>query len=133
MVYISALLGPPFVLGRITRRLHDQREELGRQAAELRRQQALIKDQAVREERDRIARELHDVIAHSISAMVVQASAAQDLLRTDPTRAATALDAVTSTGRQALDQYRVGSCTPSAIEKTNWAWPRRRGSPVWTT
>jgi len=102
VVYISALLGPPFVLGRITRRLHDQREELSRQAEQLRSQQVLIKDQAVREERDRIARELHDVIAHSISAMVVQASAAQDLLRTDPSRASAALDAVTSTGRQAL-------------------------------
>jgi signal transduction histidine kinase len=46
----------------------------------LRAQQELIKDQAVRDERERIAREPHDVIAHSISAMVVQATAAQDLL-----------------------------------------------------
>jgi signal transduction histidine kinase len=68
----------------------------------LRAQQELIKDQAVRDERERIARELHDVIAHSISAMVVQATAAQDLLRRDPDRAHRALAAVTETGRAAL-------------------------------
>ena len=51
------------------------------QSEQLARQQELIRDQAVRDERDRIARELHDVIAHSLSAMVVQTAAAQDLVR----------------------------------------------------
>jgi signal transduction histidine kinase len=95
IVYVAALLLPPYVLGRITRRLWAQ----GRQ---LEAQQELIKDQAERDERDRIARDLHDVIAHSISAMVVQASAAQDLIRRDPERAEAAIAAVTATGREAL-------------------------------
>ena len=95
VAFITALIVPPYVLGRLTRRLSQQGEQL-------RAQQELIKDQAVREERARIARELHDVIAHSISAMVVQATAAEDLLRRDPDRAQRALAAVTDTGRTAL-------------------------------
>ena len=56
----------------------------------------------MRAERDRIARELHDVIAHSVSAMVVQTAAAQDLVRTDPDRAERVLADVADTGRRAL-------------------------------
>ena len=56
----------------------------------------------MRAERDRIARELHDVIAHSVSAMVVQTAAARDLVTTDPARAQQVLDGVTGTGRRAL-------------------------------
>ena len=61
-----------------------------------------IRDQAVRDERDRIARELHDVIAHSVSAMVVQTAAAQDLVRIQPDRAAELLESVAEAGREAL-------------------------------
>jgi signal transduction histidine kinase len=74
VVFVAALVLPPYIVGRITRRLAVQSQRL-------REQQAMLTDLAVRDERDRIARELHDVIAHSISAMVVQAAAAEDLLR----------------------------------------------------
>src|SRR5690349_23804590 len=70
--------------------------------ADLERQQELVRQQAVREERGRIARELHDVIAHSVSAMVVQTAAAQDLVRTDPARAEGVLRDVADIGRRAL-------------------------------
>ena len=95
VIFVLALVVPPYVFGRVTRRLADQAEELA--AAH-----EAIRAQAAREERDRIARELHDVIAHSVSAMVVQTTAAGELLHSDPERARHALDVVAATGRKAL-------------------------------
>lgn len=95
VVFVLSLAVPPFVFGRISRKLSEQTDQLARQQEQLR-------AQAVRDERDRIARELHDVIAHSLSAMVVQTAAAQDLVRTQPDRAAELLSTVADTGRQAL-------------------------------
>ena len=97
VVFVLSLAVPPFVFGRVTRRLADQGELL-------RQNQELVRREAVRAERDRIARELHDIIAHSVSAMVVQTSAAQDLLRTDPDRAEQVLGDVAATGRRALSE-----------------------------
>jgi signal transduction histidine kinase len=61
---------------------------------------------AVADERARIARELHDVVAHSISVMVVQAGSARLRLRTDPATSEDALRSVERTGRQALTEMR---------------------------
>lgn len=93
--FVGALLVPPFVFGRVARKLDEQTRLLEEQ-------QAVIQQQAARDERTRIARELHDVIAHSISAMVVQTTVAQDLVATDPRRAGEVLDGVAATGRRAL-------------------------------
>jgi signal transduction histidine kinase len=57
-------------------------------------------------ERARIARELHDVIAHNVSVMVVQADGASYALGSDPDRARQALAAISATGRQALTEMR---------------------------
>ncbi len=57
-------------------------------------------------ERARIARDLHDVIAHNVSVMVVQADGASYALRSEPERAIQALAAISSTGRQALAEMR---------------------------
>jgi signal transduction histidine kinase len=57
-------------------------------------------------ERARIARELHDVIAHHVSVMVVQADGAGYAMRSDPAKAEAALAAISSTGRQALTEMR---------------------------
>ena len=57
-------------------------------------------------ERARIARELHDVVAHNVSVMVVQADGASYALDSSPERAREALGAIASTGRQALAEMR---------------------------
>jgi signal transduction histidine kinase len=60
----------------------------------------------VGEERARIARELHDVVAHSVGAMVAQAQGARHVLDRDPERAREALETIERTGRTALNEMR---------------------------
>ncbi|MGI5244104.1 sensor histidine kinase [Dactylosporangium sp. CA-139066] len=62
--------------------------------------------QAVLEERARIARELHDVLSHTVSVMVVQAAAADDVFDVDPGKAREALRRTEQAGRQALTELR---------------------------
>jgi len=61
---------------------------------------------AVAEERARIARELHDVVAHDVSAMVVQAQAAEELLDSHPERARDSLQTIQRMSREALSEMR---------------------------
>ena len=61
---------------------------------------------AVAEERQRIARELHDVVAHSVSVMTVQAGAVRRLLHPDQERERLALETIEATGREALTEMR---------------------------
>jgi signal transduction histidine kinase len=61
---------------------------------------------AVAQERLRIARELHDVVAHSMSVIAVQAGYGQYVIDTQPADARTALGAIQATSREALDEMR---------------------------
>jgi signal transduction histidine kinase len=79
---------------------------LEERAERLEREQAAEAARAVAEEQARIARELHDVIAHNVSVMVVQAAAARDVFDARPERAREALQAIERTGRGALDELR---------------------------
>ncbi|MEU5643032.1 sensor histidine kinase [Streptomyces milbemycinicus] len=63
-------------------------------------------EQAVVRERARIAREMHDVLSHSVALMVVQAEAGPVAVRTAPDRAEAAFDAISETGRDAMVQLR---------------------------
>jgi signal transduction histidine kinase len=96
----------PWALGRIVRdraaREHAQRERAERLDA-TREQHATA---AVYSERARIARELHDVIAHSVSVMVIQAGAARSVMDSEPERAETSLRSVERAGREALAEMR---------------------------
>jgi signal transduction histidine kinase len=74
--------------------------------AQLATEQELRSRWAVAEERGRIARELHDVVAHSVSVMTVQAGAARRTLAASPDQAAAALGQIEQTGRQALVELR---------------------------
>ena len=82
-----------------TRQLEDRAIEL-----ELEREEKAA--QAVFEERARIARELHDVVAHYVSVMVVQTAGARRIADKDPAAARTALEAVEAAGRTALAEMR---------------------------
>ncbi len=84
----------PWLAGRIIlsrRRLTDQLEARN---SELHAERELFARQAVRYERARIARELHDIVAHCVTVMVVQAGAGQRLADTDHDGAAEALDSI---------------------------------------
>lgn len=75
-------------------------------AERLERERDVDAQRAVLEERARIARELHDVVAHSMSVMVVQAGAARRTLAHDQDKAAEAVGHIESTGRSALEEMR---------------------------
>jgi signal transduction histidine kinase len=64
------------------------------------------RQRAVVEERARIAREMHDVVGHTISVVVVQAGAARQLVHVEPERSEELLRSVEATGREALDEIR---------------------------
>jgi signal transduction histidine kinase len=80
--------------------------ELETRAAELEIEREEKAIQAVTEERARIARELHDVVAHYVSVMVVQAAGARRIADKDPVAAKGALEAVEAAGRTALAEMR---------------------------
>jgi signal transduction histidine kinase len=79
---------------------------LGRSAQVRRDYAAALEEQAARQERARIARDTHDILAHAVSVMVVQAEAGPVVLRSDPARAEAAFDAVAAAGRDAMTQLR---------------------------
>jgi signal transduction histidine kinase len=94
--------GIGFALGRKFEEADEAKERLARAERE-RAEQARF---AVAEERTRIARELHDVVGHSVSVMTVQASAARRLLRPHQAKEREALLVVEQTGREALAEMR---------------------------
>ncbi|GAA1808587.1 two-component sensor histidine kinase [Planosporangium flavigriseum] len=87
-----------------TRRLYVR--SLEERAATLERERDAQSRAAVAEERTRIARELHDVVAHSLAVMIVQADGAMYTLDRDPDTARGAIKTVAETGRQALEEMR---------------------------
>jgi signal transduction histidine kinase len=95
-----------WVLGDSMRYRRAYLKELEDRAARLERERGTQAQIAAAAERARIARELHDVIAHNVSVMVVQADGASYALRTEPERAGQALAAIAHTGRQALTEMR---------------------------
>lgn len=104
LAFMYTFVGIFWAFGRIVRMRSAQAVESELRAERLQTDQDERARRIVTEERGRIARELHDVIAHSVSLMVVQAGAAQQVLRDDPAVAGEALENVQRTGRQSISE-----------------------------
>lgn len=101
-VYLGAAWG----IGRLVEARTSRADRMAAEAERLAREQEGREQLAIAEERARIARELHDVIAHAVTTMVLQAGAAQAELESGEGRTLTRLAAIESSGRQALDELR---------------------------
>ena len=105
---VSAVLFPILMTGafcaagRTARSRSRLAGELHEAAVRANERRAVAAERAVAEERKRIAREMHDVVAHSMSVMVVQAGGARRILERDPLRAREAAELIAATGREAL-------------------------------
>jgi signal transduction histidine kinase len=95
-----------WVLGDSMRTRRAYFAQLEERAARLEKEREAQAKVAVAAERARIARELHDVVAHNVSVMVVQADGAAYVLDAAPDQAKKALETISSTGRQALAEMR---------------------------
>ncbi|WP_394289085.1 sensor histidine kinase [Microbacterium sp.] len=101
-----AFFGGAYLFGERAHASAVEHAALEERTAELERERELTAAQAVALDRVRIARELHDVVAHHVSAMGVQAGAARTVLDRDPDAARTALAGVESSARSALTDLR---------------------------
>jgi signal transduction histidine kinase len=109
-IVLTVFMAVPFalawVLGDSIRTRRAYFAQLEERAARLEKEREAQSKVAVAAERARIARELHDVVAHNVSVMVVQADGAAYVLDAAPDQAKTALETISSTGRQALAEMR---------------------------
>lgn len=96
-----------WLAGRAVRHRSRLAEELHEAAARAEEDREAHRRAAVADERRRVAREMHDIVAHSISVMVVQAGGARRILERDPERAAEAAALIERTGRDALAEMRL--------------------------
>ncbi|MFF6775290.1 sensor histidine kinase [Streptomyces sp. NPDC012637] len=109
-VFFTVIMTVPFalawVLGDSLRTRRAYFAQLEERASRLEKEREAQAKVAVAAERARIARELHDVVAHNVSVMVVQADGAAYVMDSSPETAKQALETISSTGRQALAEMR---------------------------
>jgi signal transduction histidine kinase len=106
LVGIAVLYGGAWVVGQLVRAQTRRADHHAERAATLQQAEADRRAQAAAEERARIARELHDIISHSISVIAVQTQAVRRRLRTDQEREVSDLRAVETAARQAMAEMR---------------------------
>jgi signal transduction histidine kinase len=104
VVYNALFLVWPLALGATVRSLRERERELATRTVELQREREENARRAVLEERVRIARELHDVVAHHVSVMGVQASAGRRVLDRRPEQAEELLGSIEDSSRQAVTE-----------------------------
>jgi signal transduction histidine kinase len=103
---ILGLLVATWAIGDNVRRRHAYLTRVQAREAAIEEEQQERARVAVAEERARIARELHDVISHNVSVMVLQAAAGADVFTTHPERSREALGSIETAGREALTELR---------------------------
>jgi signal transduction histidine kinase len=91
---------PGFLAGAVLRLRRETADQLAERNRELEEERELFADLALRHERARIAAELHDIIGHAISVMIIQAAAGQRLAERDPAAARQAFEAIAESARQ---------------------------------
>jgi signal transduction histidine kinase len=106
LLFIAMILGGAWLAGRAMRYRRERERVLERLTVDLERERDEKARAAVAEERVRIARELHDVVAHAISVIVLQARGGRRSLATDPEETREALDTIEATGSAALAEMR---------------------------
>jgi signal transduction histidine kinase len=106
VVFLTVTFVLAWVMGDSLRTRRAYYAQLEERAARLEREREAQAKVAVAAERARIARELHDVVAHNVSVMVVQADGAAYVMDTAPEQARQALETISGTGRQALSEMR---------------------------
>ena len=103
---IYVVLAAAWAIGDNVRRRHAYLTRVQAREAAIEEEQQERARVAVAEERARIARELHDVISHNVSVMVLQAAAGADVFATHPERSREALGSIEAAGREALAELR---------------------------
>jgi signal transduction histidine kinase len=106
LLFIATILGGAWLAGRAMRYRREREHVLELLTVDLEREREEKARAAVAEERVRIARELHDVVAHAISVIVLQARGARRSLAADPVETREALDTIEATGSEALAEMR---------------------------
>jgi signal transduction histidine kinase len=91
---------PGFLAGTVLRERRAAAEQLAARGRELEEERELYTDLALRHERARIAAELHDIVGHAISVMIIQAAAGQRLVDRDPERTRQTFEAIADSARQ---------------------------------
>ena len=105
-VFVGAFIVGSWLAGRAVRARQQRVDELFDRTVRMEVEREEKAREAAATERVRIARELHDVISHSVSVMVVQAGAAEQVFDSDPDQARNALRSIQETGRQARLELR---------------------------
>jgi signal transduction histidine kinase len=130
-VFAALVIGGPYLAGRVTRREREHASRLERLSTQLAAEQERGASLAVELERQRVARELHDIIGHGLGVMVLQAGAVRRLLLPAQEEERAALESAERTGRE---QVRAAGRGVRPVPAT-WPPPRAsaRGSRPWSS